>query len=49
MICHTEYDLKNQPKKIIWSDNYIIRRGKNEITSNGRYKMNKVNKLIVKL
>ena len=47
VICHTEYDLKNKTKKIIWSDYYLIRRGNKEMTSNGRYKITRVNKLIV--
>ena len=47
LICHTEYDLKIKTKTIIWSDYYLIHRGNEEITSNGKYKMNKVNKLIV--
>ena len=49
VICHTDYDLKNKTKKIIWSGYYLIRRGNKEIASNGRYKMNRVNKLIVTL
>ena len=47
VICHTEYDLKKKTKKIVWNDYYLILRGNKEITSNGKYKMNKVNKLIV--
>ena len=38
-ICHTEYDLKNKTKNLIWSDYYLIHRGKEGTTSNGRYKM----------
>ena len=47
VICHTEYDLKNKTKSIIWRDYYIIHRGNKEITSNGGYKNEKLNKLIV--
>ena len=38
VICHTEYDLKNKTKNLIWIKYYLIHRGNKEITSNGRYK-----------
>ena len=47
VICHTEYDLKSKTKPIIWRDYYLLCRGIKEITSTGRCKMNRVNKLIV--
>ena len=49
VICRTEYDLEKKSKKIIWTDYYLIQSGKKQITSNGRYKTNEVNKLFVKI
>ena len=47
VICHTEYDLKSERKPIIWRDYYLLCPGIREITSTGRCKKNRVNKLIV--
>ena len=47
VIRHTEFDLKTKTKKRLWSDYFLIRRGIKELTSNGRYKVNRVNELIV--